>query len=170
MIPAVFIYALFPKERIGVSGPLGGLTINATGAFAAYVITFFLAYPIVQQAEKTFAGMVHPIWKVSAKVKLVDENGQEVDPDWLKGLLVELRPDFYATANEIVNVSVPEINGKLPNLVLRIPGFGSKVIDTSDDKLSRDEYNKELKVQEPVLIKKFPVLSGGIAKSAAQGQ
>ena len=168
MIPAVLIYALFPKEPIGVGGPLGGLTINATGAFAAYVITFLLAYPLVQQAEKIFAGMVHPIWKVSAKVKLVDENGQEVDPEWLKGLVVELHPDFYDTANEIVNVSVPEINGRLPNVVLRIPNFGSKVIDTSDDKLSRDEYKKELKVQGPVLIKKFPVLSGGVVKSAAQ--
>src|ERR1700758_2800925 len=110
MIPALVIYTFFPKDKIGVHGPLGGLTINATGAFAAYVITFLLAYPIVQQAERIVAGMVHPIWKVSAKVKLVDENGQEVDPKWLKGLVVELHPDFYAAANEIVDVSVPEVN------------------------------------------------------------
>lgn len=167
LIPAVLIYKLFPRQQAGVSGSLWGLTISATGAFAAYVITFILAYQMVQRGSQIIGGMVHPIWKVSAKVKLVDENGAEVaNPEWLKGLVVELHPDFYTTANELISVSVPETDGTLPNVVLRIPNFGSNVIDTSNVRLSRNEYTKQINVTDPIIIKKFPVWSGGVANSA----
>jgi hypothetical protein len=162
MIPAVLIYSLFPKDRIGVRGPLGALTISATGAFAAYVIVFGLAYPIVSKSEDALAGMVRPIWSVSARVKLVDEAGNDVNPAWLNGLVVELRPDFYNTANEYVSVLVPEINGSLPRVVLRVPNFGSQVIDTAAPTgLAKDEFHKKISVQDTVEIRKFPEYSAG---------
>ncbi len=166
MIPAVLIYALFPKEPIAVKGPLGALTISATGAFAAYVIVFALAYPIVSKSEDALAGMIRPIWSISAKVKLVDEAGNEANPAWLSGLVVELKPDFYNTANQYVNVLVPEVGGTLPNVVLRVPNFGSEVINMSDPTgISRDEFHKKIEIANPIVIRKFPEVTAGVGLS-----
>jgi len=51
LVPAVLIFWLFPDEKVAVTGPLEGLTINATGAFAAYIITGLLGFFIVRQIE-----------------------------------------------------------------------------------------------------------------------
>lgn len=48
LIPALLIFKLFPDTKVTVAGPLQNLTINATGAFAAYVVTVALGFFIVQ--------------------------------------------------------------------------------------------------------------------------
>jgi len=167
MIPAVLIYWLFPKNPIGVRGPLGGLTINASGAFAAYVIVFGLAFPIVRDSEDVLRGLTNPVWTVSAKVSLLDEKGNKANPDWLKSLGVELHPDFYTTANDVVRIVVPEINGSVPNIVFRVPNFGSQVLDIEEEegegRLIRDKSHKTIKVSKPIEIKKIPVVTTGLA-------
>src|SRR5579862_3790561 len=52
LIPAVLIFKLFPQTTVAVSGPLQNLTINATGAFAAYVVTVALGFFLVQNVER----------------------------------------------------------------------------------------------------------------------
>jgi hypothetical protein len=51
LIPAVIIFWLFPSTQVGLKGPLQGLTINATGAFAAYVVTGLLGFFIVKSVQ-----------------------------------------------------------------------------------------------------------------------
>jgi hypothetical protein len=51
LVPAVLIFWLFPESKVAVTGPLQGLTVNATGAFAAYIITGLLGFFIVRQIE-----------------------------------------------------------------------------------------------------------------------
>src|ERR1700678_2658876 len=47
MIPAILIFKNFPEAKVTVSGPLQNLTVNATGAFAAYIVIVLLgAYPV----------------------------------------------------------------------------------------------------------------------------
>src|SRR5215831_16414728 len=57
LIPAVLIFRLFPETKVTVSGPLQNLTVNATGAFAGYVVTvalgFFLVRNVASQIEWT---------------------------------------------------------------------------------------------------------------------
>jgi hypothetical protein len=50
LIPAVVIFKLFPDTKVTVSGPLQNLTVNATGAFAAYVVTVALGFVPVNNA------------------------------------------------------------------------------------------------------------------------
>ena len=50
VLPAVVIYRMFPKTRVAVSGPLSKLSFKASGAFAAYVVTVFLGYSLVNQS------------------------------------------------------------------------------------------------------------------------
>jgi hypothetical protein len=163
MVPAILIYALFPKQPIGVKGPLGTLTVSATGAFAAYVIVFALAFPIVRNTEESLRALMHPIWTVSAKAKLVDENGNNANPVWFQGLNVELRPTFYSTANESVTIYVPQVTEKLPDILLSIPKFGSGTINLSDPGLAIDDHRKTISVHDPVVISKFPVQAAGVA-------
>jgi hypothetical protein len=164
MVPAILIYALFPKQSIGVQGPLGALSISATGAFAAYIIAFGLSFPIVKNSQDTLRALTHPIWTVSAKATLVDENGNGANPEWFRGLSVELRPAFYSTTNEHVTVYVPQVADRLPNILLSIPKFGSGAIDLSDpEQLAIDYSNKIIKVRAPVKITRFPVQATGIA-------
>jgi hypothetical protein len=50
LIPAVVIFKLFPDTKVTVSRPLQNLTVNATGAFAAYVVTVALGFVPVNNA------------------------------------------------------------------------------------------------------------------------
>jgi len=51
LVPAILIFKLFPETKVTVSGPLQNLTINATGAFAAYVVTVALGFFLVRNVE-----------------------------------------------------------------------------------------------------------------------
>jgi len=51
LIPAILIFKLFPEAKVTVSGPLQNLTINATGAFAGYVVTVALGFFLVQNVQ-----------------------------------------------------------------------------------------------------------------------
>src|SRR5204863_7131339 len=51
LIPAILIFRLFPETKVTVSGPLQNLTVNATGAFAAYVVTVALGFFLVSNVE-----------------------------------------------------------------------------------------------------------------------
>ena len=44
VVPAVIIYKLFPETKVALSGPFQNFTLNATGAFAAYIVTAGLGY------------------------------------------------------------------------------------------------------------------------------
>ena len=51
LVPAILIFKLFPESKVTVSGPLQNLTINATGAFAGYVVTVALGFFLVRNVE-----------------------------------------------------------------------------------------------------------------------
>jgi hypothetical protein len=51
LVPAVLIFWLFPDGKVSVTGPFQGLTVNATGAFAAYIIVGLLGFFIIRQIE-----------------------------------------------------------------------------------------------------------------------
>ena len=55
IIPAVVIFWLFPDSKVWVSGPLQNLTLKATGAFGAYIVTVSLGFIPVTYVEKQIA-------------------------------------------------------------------------------------------------------------------
>lgn len=67
LIPAVLIFRLFPDAKVTVSGPLQNLTLNATGAFAGYVVTAVLGFFLVQKvAQQIQLVRVYPVQGVIA--------------------------------------------------------------------------------------------------------
>ena len=84
IIPAAIIYRMFPSDKIGVKGVLQGLKINATGAFAAYIIVFLLGMFTVNRTLCLISGMTKQSWEVRAPVRFVDKDRRD-----LKGLDME---------------------------------------------------------------------------------
>jgi hypothetical protein len=78
LIPAVLIFRLFPDTKVTVSGPLQNLTVNATGAFAAYVVTAALGFFLVKSVETQISQTrLYPVQGV-----IVDlEQNQVLDSD-----------------------------------------------------------------------------------------
>jgi len=52
LVPAILIFKMFPETSVAVSGPLQNLKFNATGAFAAYVVTVVLGFFLVNYVEQ----------------------------------------------------------------------------------------------------------------------
>lgn len=99
LIPAVYIYKRFPSSTASAEGQLSSIKFKAGGAFAAYVITVFLGYFIVQNIIGLINNTVIQTWEVSSRVKFVDEKGNELKDVNHKALidLVEINqnPDIY---------------------------------------------------------------------------
>jgi hypothetical protein len=165
LIPAALTYRLAPAEKISVGGPiLGKLSFKAGGVFAAYVISAGLVYGIAVKILDSLSSMMKPSWTVTATVKLVDEEGREINnPEWLQGLVVQLRPDYYSTANGHVIISMPELKTGLPDVMVSVPKFGSSVIDWSSVHADKDDYYKTITIKDPVLIHKVQPISAGLS-------
>jgi hypothetical protein len=78
LIPAVLIFRLFPEAKVTVSGPLQNFTINATGAFAAYIVTVALGFFLVRNAEVQINSTRH--YAIEGVITDVGEN-QGIDSD-----------------------------------------------------------------------------------------
>ena len=78
LIPAILIFKLLPESKVTVSGPLQNLTINATGAFAGYVVTVALGFFLVQNVQAQIQWTrVYPIQGVIADL----DKSQAIDSD-----------------------------------------------------------------------------------------
>ena len=76
MIPSVIIYKIFPSTQVGVSGVLANLKINATGAFAAYLIILVTAAVYwLGNVQALIPNASYQTWEVTAFLRYVDEEG-----------------------------------------------------------------------------------------------
>lgn len=151
----------FPHGPIKASGALAGFTVNVTGAFEAYVIVFLLTGPIVSRMEDALGASLIPMWTINARVNVVEENGKPANPRLLDSLAVEPNPPVYNHSNEMVEISVPERNNSLHRLVFTIGNFGSTAINLDDPrvKMSRNESKRQITLDQPVTIARYPNLN-----------
>lgn len=111
LAPAILIYKLFPNTKVGVSGPLQGLTFNASGAFAAYVVTALLGSILMLKAQDFIEPLMDQDWSITAKVVLLDHQGNPITGTQLEtllhGLTITFLPDQRIT-QESVRAIFPE--------------------------------------------------------------
>lgn len=87
IIPAIIIYKMFPATQVGANGVLGNLKINATGAFAAYLITAMLGFLYVQFKEKRRNDIgQYKTYEVSSRLAFRDKNGKIISGGLLDSL------------------------------------------------------------------------------------
>ena len=130
---------------------MGNLSINASGAFAAYVITTILGYFIVQNTMKLINDLDSDVWTASAKIEFVNSDESEITMDTeLVNLLqntlnVCMKPvPRVSVAENYVDVDIPKYD-KDYKLVFSLEGFPdvSKSLGEIDDK-SIDRIDKKI--------------------------
>jgi hypothetical protein len=168
LIPAVLTFWLFPNTTVTASGPLANLTVNATGAFAAYLIVFLVSIPLVNHVKTTIDGHQRQYWTIRIPIKLVDDEGKDPKSNVLINKL-KVRPATYAVeaydpSKKVYwgTIKIVEEDGQLPfALILEIPDFGSGFVNRPSLLSAKQiiHSRKEIELDQPVEI--FQVSSGG---------
>jgi hypothetical protein len=148
LLPAVLIYWLFPNTSVGLGGPLAGLTLKTSGAFAAYLVVVIVTYTQIDKIDNAIGGLQHQYWTVIGKVNLLNAQGQPIDSEKiLKNMVVVTQPDAHLITKYKIQLRVVEE----PVTILRIPQFGEKLLEwTSAEK---DPFNRTIRIKEPIIIK-----------------
>jgi hypothetical protein len=161
LVPSVVIYLIFPKTKVTLSGPLQGLSVRSTGAFAAYLIVLLATFPLLNEQNHNISGLYRPTWTITGHVVVKDENGREVSYDRVGSspLQVSLRPDIVTlTGERSFRVTVPEIDHRLPAILLTYRGYGDQSIDPSNPgasaNMSIDFATRNIEITSPILIQR----------------
>jgi len=166
-VPTAVIYKLFPGQQVSLSGPLQGFTVKAVGAFAAYVVVFLLAIPFVWRVFDQASKFVAPTWTVRANLVALDRNGQSVAEDGaLNGLQVRLEPGNYGLAGGQFWVRVPEVENRIPSIVVSVPGYREATINVNEDalqingtnkaKIQRDSQVRAIRIEDSIELRQPP--------------
>ncbi len=153
MIPAILIYRLFPDTKVGIKGPLGNLTMKASGAFAAYIIVVLLGFFLIQNTHEQITDMVHSSQTIIGYVH--DGNGRA-----LEGVVVRhLPPSASAVTDKsgefrLENITIYRIKGKLSEEI-KITGDGYVPTPTLmiNEENSKTE-GKNIRVEKPFILLK----------------
>lgn len=160
LVVAIAIFKLFPTTTVSAAGPFSNLTINTTGAFAAYLITLLAGWSLISRIDARIQNsLVSPTWEVTAKVKLVDTAGKEIPVDHVlrEDLKVFVEPPI-ARVSELpyVYIRLPLLRpGDWPALHFNAPGFIPEMLSTrrmiAEKKAKVDPWNQTVDAGEVVL-------------------
>jgi len=131
IVPAYLIFSKFPDTQVAVSGPFQQLTVRATGAFAAYLITLAAGHFIIQGVQQSLRDQEQGVseWTVSAPLtrtvggkaeKLVDAHIQAVTFEPARQPYVvgeELRLKIYRSSLDVWPVVHVSVDGYEPGLI-----------------------------------------------------
>ena len=165
LVPAVLIYLIFPKSVVALKGPFSGLTIRASGAFAAYFIILLVTIPMLNRLNQNLENEFRPTWQISGSVRLQDENGKNIPYDNRNNspLSIELDPKLVTPVGRYgFSMHVPEIADKIPAIHVRYPGVGTYLLDPMSpeegEKVKIDHYRKKVEIVTPLIIRQEPCI------------
>jgi hypothetical protein len=152
LIPAIVIYKIFPETTVGASGLLGNLKVNATGAFAAYLVVVVAGTFIIVNIQKLATEYVtdSTTWKVDSKVIFYDksDNGWTVsdritDDSVQRKLDVRSNPDYsMKTLNSVVFMTY--YKDRQTRVTYSYPGYVSQVKRLDEDSFKIDYANRTI--------------------------
>lgn len=151
MVPAIKIYQLFPDTKVGISGPLQGLTVKATGAFAAYVVTSLLGFFLIQHIQNQIDNLTQQTWEVRANFEFLDADNMRIEGaalDDLSDVVLQVMPPPYATTKRQAKLLLPDVDERSlerTEVQFSLMGFATRKVklmdflgDHSDNKLNLD--------------------------------
>lgn len=161
LVPAVIIFKMFPSSSVTISGPLSNLTINATGAFAAYVATVILGFWVVTETNERIEEMSMPTWEIATRINLESHDGNKLPmiSGLLKDLRVTIEPPLHRKAEPELYLRVPLPKpGDWPNLVLALPGFSETNLNlrTAMEGKGVTREGRTIKVSPAIVLKQLP--------------
>jgi len=130
LVPAILLYRLFPNASIRATGVLANFKINATGAFAGYLVLFAAMMPFVNETKNYVGSVLHPYWTLSGRIKIVDKNGTEVHyPKLFQTIKIRTLPEMISFQDPAFLFTVPGgEKGDLPSITVEIPDFGTLLL------------------------------------------
>jgi hypothetical protein len=158
LIPSILIFLIFPGTTVSTEGPLAGLSVRASGAFAGYLIIFAaISYPILKSID-IITDFQQRFWTVDGYIELVDANGKRVPPqnEYLKRLIVTTKPEPHTISSDFILLRIVEGQTKrLPRISVAIPGFGEETIDlnSAQEGVKKDLVRKTITFSNPVRIR-----------------
>jgi hypothetical protein len=159
LVPAVVTYKLFPDTSVGLSGPLQGMTVRATGAFAAYTIVFLLMLPLTNKIFDVVGGFLKPSWTIYAELKPVDRNNKEVTAaNFLESATVALKPEINTLASRSLRMSIPGVDpDNWPHVTVHVPGWGAGEIDLGRLRSDAewDRFRKTVRLRAPIVVREY---------------
>lgn len=158
MIPSIVIYRMFPDTKVSATGVLANLNFKTTGAFAAYVVTVFLGFFLVQKTHHQIAQISNPVWTLKAKVDLLNPDGSTYQgSNLIETLVVSIDPELQQINGNKVILSVPgsKRNWERTQLKFDIPNFGYHILDLGEasENATIDEYELLMKLSDSIPIK-----------------
>jgi hypothetical protein len=128
LIPAVLIYWLFPGTTVAASGPLHGLTVKASGAFAAYLIVFVVVIPWAIANYNAVGGWLHPAWTITGNVRVLDKHGAEIHPSdsFYQKICIRTQPEVNSFLDPTFSITIPEGQRGIPKIYLEVPDYHIK--------------------------------------------
>jgi hypothetical protein len=156
LLPAIIIYRFAPGNNVAVSGPLAGLTVKASGAFAAYLIVFLVEMPLVNFARDVIRSWQMDYWTIRGSIKLVDANGKDAPKNHFRGAAMEMGtiPDTNTLGQDVV-LKIVRLDGHLPKIRVHLGKFGDGYVDLHDlQKLkhSIDHFSHTIYLSDPIVI------------------
>ena len=162
LVPAILIYLIFPKTQTRVQGPLSGLSIRASGAFAAYFIVLIATTPLLIRQNNNLESLLHPTWTITGSIQLEDEDGHRLafNNRGESPFKIDLDPQLVeATGTDGFKIRVPEReDNSVPTLLITYPDFASHTLDPNHpdpgENVKIDADNKLVDVTSPIILRK----------------
>jgi hypothetical protein len=148
---------MFPDTKVSATGILANLNFKTTGAFAAYVVTVFLGFFIIQKTHHQIAQISNPVWTLKTKVDILNPDGSPYqNKQLIETLTVSIDPELQQINGNKVILSLPGSQKSWETTQLRfdIPNFGYAVLDLGEASENADinDYELLIKLNESVRI------------------
>jgi hypothetical protein len=159
LIPAWLTYRITPSQKLGLKGPLQGMTLNTSGSFAAYLVVALLLGAFVWPTGKLLVGKVlgDATWVITGKAALLDADGNPASqrPD-LSHAYLRVLPEQNVIDTDL-SIKVPFPSHGMPTIYIDVPNWGGAKISLSDrDAFEEDPLNREIHLKNMVEIRQFP--------------
>lgn len=149
LIPAILIYKLFPHTKLDIKGPLQGLQLNATGAFAAYLVILILMWAAIGSAIETARSFLKTYWTVTANIALIGEYNEP-----LGGMVLDTIPrNSFAHDNGRLEWTAKGTDeNDLPTLYLKFPSGCDISVRLQDKEYQVNAHKRTIALKERLFV------------------
>jgi len=152
LVPAILMFRLVPGNAITLTGPLAGLTLNASGAIAAYFAVLAVISLFIGDIKQITIPATRQYWTVVGDIELLDAKGEPAKfQHYARGIKVVTTPQIYEIDDNTaaLRIKIVEGEGGLPSIKVEIDKFGLGVI-----KIKRDTPDFEFRDNNTIVLKK----------------
>lgn len=158
LVPSILIYRIFPDTHLVAKGPFAALTLNASGAFAGYLLIFAGTAYQAASIETAIVSQsnANSYFRVTAPVQAIDEDARSlpINPERLQ---VSLKPIEWQYSDGEISTFVRRSDGIFPILQVTLGGVGGGSINLASENISKiiDNASRTIKVQQPITIRRY---------------